>query len=113
MRAIVPSLLVSALALACLACASNALAQDQPAVSCKDLVIPMNGLSPDTKVSFTLSPDNILKQCVSSTGAPLTLTDPKDGVTLSPAPKSSQTIPFSVTDDKGNTANAKIIVTRK
>ncbi|MGN6424363.1 MAG: hypothetical protein ACTHLA_13740 [Asticcacaulis sp.] len=113
MRAIVPPLLVSALALASLACASHALAQDQPAVTCKDLVIPMNGLSPDTKVSFTLSPDNILKQCVSSTRAPLTLTDPKDGVTLSPQPNTQHTIPFSVTDDKGNTASAKVIVSRQ
>lgn len=47
---------------------------------------------PRHKGQLTLSPDNILKQCVSATARAPTLIDPKNGVTLSPETNSSQTV---------------------
>ncbi|MBW8880918.1 MAG: hypothetical protein JF615_05655 [Asticcacaulis sp.] len=66
----------------------------------------------DDSITFTLTPEILVAQCTSSTGARLTLVTPSDGITATPAPGSSQTIPFTVNDDSGNTATANVIITR-
>jgi hypothetical protein len=84
-----------------------------PAVSCKDMNIPLGTLPADTIISFTVTSANLVQQCQSSTGLALTLITPKAGITVNPKPNFSQTIPFTVSDSKGNTATANVIVTRQ
>jgi len=91
----------------------EAVAQDQAApLTCKDLNVPITQMAGDDSATFTLTPEILVAQCTSSTGARLTLITPSEGITATPAPGSSQTIPFIVKDDIGNTATANVIITR-
>lgn len=118
MRALTPILLALALTMtAPEALTQNQMTQNpagtnQPAIVCKTLNLPIGGLPADAQIRLTLTAYNLLSQCSSTLGAPLTLIAPQAGITLSPSPGSSQKIPFSVADDKGHAASANIIVTR-
>jgi hypothetical protein len=81
-------------------------------ITCQDLVIPVSGLPDDTPLSITLSPAEIVGQCVSSTGAELMLTDSSQPLTIETAPSASQAITFSIGDNDGHQSAVKITVTR-
>ena len=95
-----------------IAAAGSAYAQDKPALSCKDLAIPLNGLSSDTSASISLTPAQLTAQCKSATGDTLTLVSPQGGVSLAPAAGQSQTATFTVKDTHGNSVSARVIVSR-
>ncbi len=100
------------LSLVAVAATGTAYAQDKPALSCKDLTIPLNGLPSDTSASISLTPAQLTAQCKSATGDTLTLVSPQGGLSLAPAIGEAKISIFTVQDTHGNTASAKVTVTR-
>ena len=92
--------------------ASPSFAQTDAALTCTDLQMPITGVRDDDTFSFTIPVDDLTAQCTASNDAILTVVSPTEDVTVTPAPHSSQTIPFTVSDGKGHTATANVIVTR-
>ncbi len=90
----------------------SAHAQDKPALSCKDLAVPLNGLPVDTSASISLTPAQLIAQCTSATGDTLRLVSPQGGVSLAPALGEAKIATFTVKDTHGNTVSAKITVSR-
>ncbi len=103
---------VGAVLLASTVISAPALAQDAPALTCVDLIIPINGVPAETVLSFTVPSAELIKQCTSATGAPLSVVTPDTGVFVNPRPDSSQIVPFTVQDNNGNSATANVIITR-
>ena len=103
---------IAILSFVAIAATSSAYAQDKPALSCKDLTIPLNGLSSDTSANVSLTPAQLTAQCKSATGDSLTLVSPQGGVTLAPAAGSTQTATFTVQDTHGNSVSARVTVSR-
>jgi hypothetical protein len=81
-------------------------------VACQDLQVPLSGLPEDAVLELKFSPSDLLKQCSSASGAALQVVSPANGIALTPDPGSRHTIPFTVRDDEGHQATAKVIVIR-
>ena len=103
---------IAMLSLIAVAATGSAYAQDKPALSCKDLTIPLHGLPSDTPFSISLTPAQLTAQCKSTTGDSLTLVSPQGGVSLAPAAGQSQAATFTVHDTHGNSVSARVIVSR-
>ncbi|HWU49220.1 MAG TPA: hypothetical protein VN042_05045, partial [Asticcacaulis sp.] len=96
-----------------LALATSAAAQNPAPLTCKDINVPLKNMPSDVPVSISFTPDQLVAQCTSVSGAPLSLVAPTNGVALAPAPGEVKTADFIVKDDKGNTASAKVTVKRQ
>lgn len=104
--------LSSLLALTGASVVTTASAEPMAAVTCKDLIIHLQGLTDDTGISFTIPPEELIKQCVSSTDAPLTLADLSAGASLDLPPNTIHSLTFTVKDPLGHAAQANVLVTR-
>jgi len=87
-------------------------AQDASVLSCRDLIIPVTGVPDRVPLSFTIPKENLVKQCTASDGNIITLITPQEDITVTPEPGSTKSVTFQVQDDEGQTASAKLIVTR-
>ena len=93
---------------------SPAFAQSSPDLMCKDIVIPLGGVSRQAPVTIIIPRDKILKQCHSSIDRPLTLVDPQGGVIMAaPTYGTEKTIHYTVNDDSGHSVTAKVVIQRK
>lgn len=81
-------------------------------LTCQDLKVPLSGLPQDVVLELKFEPADLLKQCKSASGSTLKLVSPPSGITFSPKPGSTHSIPFTVSDDKGRQATAKVLIIR-
>ena len=89
-------------------------AEDEPVdVHCSDLTLTLN--APDTQAiaSYTVTPQTLLQQCRSASGAPLALVAPNGAVTISLEAHTSETRRFVVENTGGEQASAKLTVVRQ
>lgn len=98
-------------ALSALSITQPALAQTATPV-CADLVVPLTGIPADAPFQITLPPAILLAQCSVSDGTALTLVNPEQGISITPAPNSSQTVIYTVKDSHDNEVVGKVVVTR-
>jgi hypothetical protein len=103
---------LAVLSLAAIAVTTTVHAQNKPALTCKDLAIPLHGLPTDTPLSISLTPAQLVAQCTSSTGDQLTLVSPQGGISLAPAAGEARTATFTVQDTHGNSVSARVTVSR-
>ena len=87
-------------------------AEDKPALTCKDLTMPLKGWATDLSLSISLTPAQLTAQCASAAGDALTLVSPKGGISLAPAAGEVKIATFTVQDSHGYTASAKVTVSR-
>jgi hypothetical protein len=104
--------LLAILSVVVVAVTTSAYANDKPALTCKDLSLPLNGFGPNLPVSISLSPTQVTAQCTSATGDQLALVTPKGGITIASTAGQSKAVTFTVHDSHGHTASAKLTVGR-
>lgn len=99
------------IALSLLGISSAALAQSNDPTR-NDISIPLTGIPDNAPLTITLTSDDLIKQCSSKSESLITLVSPENGIAVTPAPHSDETLTFTVKDGAGHETNAEVVVTR-